>query len=86
MRKARDLGVLPRLEPLPSTGQRVAVVGAGPAGLGAASVLAKAGPAVHVLDPRRLEGRGGGCQQALLLANCFFQARTSGGRERRQHG
>src|SRR5512138_466108 len=39
VRKARQLGVLPRFEPLPATGERVAVVGAGPAGLGAASVL-----------------------------------------------
>ena len=50
VRKARQLGVLPRFEPLPATGERVAVVGAGPAGLGAASVLAKAGHTVHVFD------------------------------------
>jgi NADPH-dependent glutamate synthase beta subunit-like oxidoreductase len=50
VRRARQLGVLPRFEPLPATGERVAVVGAGPAGLGAASVLAKAGHTVHVFD------------------------------------
>jgi NADPH-dependent glutamate synthase beta subunit-like oxidoreductase/Pyruvate/2-oxoacid:ferredoxin oxidoreductase delta subunit len=50
LHRARALGVLPRFETLPATGQRVAVVGAGPAGLGAASVLAKAGHTVHVFD------------------------------------
>jgi len=50
VRRAGQLGVLPRFAPLPATGERVAVVGAGPAGLGAASVLAKAGHTVHVFD------------------------------------
>lgn len=48
--RARELGVLPQLQPQPATGHRVAVVGAGPAGLGAASVLARAGHEVHVFD------------------------------------
>lgn len=56
LRKARQLGVLPRFEPLPATGHRVAVVGAGPAGLGAASVLARAGHTVHVFDRARRPG------------------------------
>jgi NADPH-dependent glutamate synthase beta subunit-like oxidoreductase/Pyruvate/2-oxoacid:ferredoxin oxidoreductase delta subunit len=50
VRRARQLGALPRFEPLPATGERVAVVGAGPAGLGAASVLARAGHTVRVFD------------------------------------
>jgi NADPH-dependent glutamate synthase beta subunit-like oxidoreductase len=50
VRRALQLRVLPRFAPLPATGERVAVVGAGPAGLGAASVLAKAGHTVHVFD------------------------------------
>jgi dihydropyrimidine dehydrogenase (NAD+) subunit PreT len=56
VRKARQLGVLPRFESPPATGQRVAVVGAGPAGLGAASVLARAGHSVHVFDRARQPG------------------------------
>jgi NADPH-dependent glutamate synthase beta subunit-like oxidoreductase/NAD-dependent dihydropyrimidine dehydrogenase PreA subunit len=56
VRKARQLGVLPRFEPAPATGHRVAVVGAGPAGLGAASVLARAGHEVRVLDRAREAG------------------------------
>lgn len=54
--RARALGVLPRFERAPATGQRVAVVGAGPAGLGAASVLARAGHEVHLLDRARRPG------------------------------
>ncbi len=56
VRRARQLGVLPRLAPLAPTGERVAVVGAGPAGLGAASVLARAGHTVHVFDASREAG------------------------------
>src|SRR5512138_1348367 len=56
LRKARQLGAVPRPGPLPATGHRVAVVGAGPAGLGAASVLARAGHTVHVLDRARQPG------------------------------
>jgi NADPH-dependent glutamate synthase beta subunit-like oxidoreductase/ferredoxin len=50
VRRARELGALPHFRPSPPTGQRVAVVGAGPAGLGAATVLAKAGHAVDLFD------------------------------------
>lgn len=48
--RARALGVLPRLDAPSATGLRVAVVGAGPAGLGAASVLTRAGHEVHLFD------------------------------------
>jgi len=50
VRRARQLGAPPRSEPPPATGQRVAVVGAGPAGIGAAAVLARAGHTVHLFD------------------------------------
>jgi NADPH-dependent glutamate synthase beta subunit-like oxidoreductase len=56
VRGAAALGVLPRFAPQPATGHRIAVVGAGPAGLGAASVLAKAGHAVTLLDRARSLG------------------------------
>jgi len=50
--KARKLGL--RAPPAaPASGKRVAVVGAGPAGLGAASVLAQRGYRVTVFDQRR---------------------------------
>jgi NADPH-dependent glutamate synthase beta subunit-like oxidoreductase/Pyruvate/2-oxoacid:ferredoxin oxidoreductase delta subunit len=59
LHRARQLGVLPRPRhdaQLPATGQRVAVVGAGPAGLGAASMLARAGHTVHLFDRARRPG------------------------------
>ena len=48
--RARRLGVMPELAQLPATGRRVAVVGGGPAGFGAAAVLAQEGVAVDVLE------------------------------------
>jgi NADPH-dependent glutamate synthase beta subunit-like oxidoreductase/ferredoxin len=56
VRRAREAGGVPRPAPQPATGQRVAVVGAGPAGLGAASLLAQAGHSVHLFDRARRAG------------------------------
>ncbi len=54
--RAGALGLLPRPAPAAATGERVAVVGAGPAGLGAAAVLARAGHEVHLLERARRPG------------------------------
>jgi len=48
--RAKALGVMPRLEPTPASGKKVAVVGAGPAGLAAALVLAQQGHEVDLLE------------------------------------
>ncbi len=48
--KARRLGVAPRFSPPERNGKKVAVIGAGPAGLAAASVLAQRGYEVEVFD------------------------------------
>ena len=56
VRRARALGGLATPAPAPGSGQRVAVVGAGPAGLGATALLARAGHAVNVFDRARRAG------------------------------
>jgi dihydropyrimidine dehydrogenase (NAD+) subunit PreA len=48
--RARELGVMPAFGEPPTNGRRVAVVGAGPAGIGAAAVLAREGCRVEVLE------------------------------------
>lgn len=55
--KAAALGVMPKLEPAKKNGHKVAVVGAGPAGLAAAAYLAQKGYEVTVFEK---EARAGG--------------------------
>jgi NADPH-dependent glutamate synthase beta subunit-like oxidoreductase/dihydroorotate dehydrogenase/Pyruvate/2-oxoacid:ferredoxin oxidoreductase delta subunit len=58
--RAKALGVMPRLPPPRSNGRRVAIVGAGPAGLAAAAMLARLGYAVTILE--RGPEAGGACR------------------------
>jgi len=48
--RAKELGVMPSLEPVAGDGNKIAVVGGGPAGLGAALLLAQAGCQVTILE------------------------------------
>ena len=57
IQKAKELGVMPTFKPLVASGRKVAVVGAGPAGIGAAVYLAQQGHKVVVHDA--LKRRGG---------------------------
>ncbi|MFH1177982.1 MAG: FAD-dependent oxidoreductase, partial [Acidobacteriota bacterium] len=50
VKKARDLGVMPEFRAVAASGRRVAVVGGGPAGCGAAGLLAQLGHAVTVFE------------------------------------
>lgn len=54
--RARELGVMPAFSKPKLNGKKVAVVGAGPAGLGAAAVLAQIGYKVDVFDDTNLPG------------------------------
>ena len=57
--RARELNTMPVFEKPEPNGKRVAVIGAGPAGIGAAAMLAQKGYAVDILD--REERAGGAC-------------------------
>ena len=57
--KARSLGVMPPFARTPASGARVAVIGGGPAGYGAAAVLAQAGCGVDVFERRATGGMAG---------------------------
>jgi len=59
VQRAKDLGVLPDLPPVRPGPRKVAIVGAGPAGLGASAVLARAGVRVEVFEAR--DRAGGMC-------------------------
>ncbi len=59
VKKAKDLGGLPALPAVRSNGKLVAIVGAGPAGLAAASYLARLGYAVEIFEAA--PAPGGAC-------------------------
>jgi len=54
--RAKALGVMPEWKQAAHNGYKVAIVGAGPAGLGAAALLAQMGYKVDVLESRRKAG------------------------------
>ncbi len=57
VRKARELGQVPEFTPAAKNGLQVAVVGGGPAGIGAAVTLTQLGYEVDVFDPEPLGGQ-----------------------------
>jgi NADPH-dependent glutamate synthase beta subunit-like oxidoreductase/dihydroorotate dehydrogenase/ferredoxin len=56
MQKAKELGYLPEFHQAESGEKTVAIIGAGPAGLGAAAVLAQKGYLVSIFDKEQLAG------------------------------
>jgi NADPH-dependent glutamate synthase beta subunit-like oxidoreductase/dihydroorotate dehydrogenase/NAD-dependent dihydropyrimidine dehydrogenase PreA subunit len=56
VRKARQLGGIPEFARARANGKKVAVVGSGPAGLGAAAVLAQAGFRVDIHEKEKFAG------------------------------
>jgi len=59
IKKARDLGGIPKFAKARANGKKVAVVGSGPAGMGAATVLGSLGYKVDVFE--RADRAGGTC-------------------------
>ncbi|MFH1037736.1 MAG: FAD-dependent oxidoreductase [PVC group bacterium] len=56
IQKARRFGVMPEFEKVKANGRKVAVIGAGPAGLGAAALLARQGYQVDIFEREREAG------------------------------
>ena len=56
IQKAKDLGVMPRFAQAKSNGKKAAILGAGPAGLGAAAVLAQKGWSVDLYEEGKKPG------------------------------
>ncbi|MGC9361779.1 MAG: FAD-dependent oxidoreductase, partial [Candidatus Syntrophosphaera sp.] len=57
IRKARELGQVPEFVPVHGNGKKVAVVGGGPAGIGAAATLTQLGYEAAIFDPEPLGGQ-----------------------------
>jgi dihydropyrimidine dehydrogenase (NAD+) subunit PreT len=56
IQKAKEMGALPEFDTVSSNGKRIAVIGAGPAGLGAAAVLAREGNEVTLYEKESQPG------------------------------
>jgi dihydropyrimidine dehydrogenase (NAD+) subunit PreA len=56
VQRAKELSAMPVFAKVAPTGKRIAVIGAGPAGLGAAALLAQNGHAVRILEAGREPG------------------------------
>ena len=84
IQKAKELQRLPHFERDPDNGKKIAVLGAGPSGIGAAVTLAQKGYRVDVLDEN--ESFGGACllipewrlNKNVLLTDIEFLQRTFG--------
>ncbi|MBA3066674.1 FAD-binding protein, partial [bacterium] len=59
IQKAKEMGELPLFMPSKSNGKKIAVIGAGPAGLAAAAVLSQKGYKVDVFE--KMKNAGGAC-------------------------
>jgi NADPH-dependent glutamate synthase beta subunit-like oxidoreductase/dihydroorotate dehydrogenase/Pyruvate/2-oxoacid:ferredoxin oxidoreductase delta subunit len=54
--KAKQLGVMPKLEKIRPNGKKIAIIGSGPAGLGAAALLTQRGYEVTIYEKNTLPG------------------------------
>lgn len=83
VRKAYELGQVPDFERPPSNGTKVAVIGGGPAGIGAAVTLTQMGYDAVIFDPDKLGGQVGlipaeRMEYGVLLSDLRFISKTFG--------
>ncbi len=84
IQRAKELGRLPKFFPEQDNGKRIAIIGAGPAGIGAAVTLAQMGYRVDILDEQK--SFGGACQlipewrlpKGVLLTDIEFLEQSFG--------
>ena len=77
IRKARELGVVPEFVHPSPTGDKIAIIGAGPAGIGAAVTLAQLGYEAVLYDPEPLGGQvnlipGARLEPGVLLSDLLY--------------
>jgi NADPH-dependent glutamate synthase beta subunit-like oxidoreductase/dihydroorotate dehydrogenase/Pyruvate/2-oxoacid:ferredoxin oxidoreductase delta subunit len=72
--KARAMGVMPKFARPKLNGKRVAIIGAGPAGLGAAIVLAQRGYRVDIFESERTAGGMCSCIPAHRLPETVLKS------------
>ncbi|MDD2229912.1 MAG: FAD-dependent oxidoreductase [Candidatus Cloacimonetes bacterium] len=81
VRKARELGEVPEFTPPAPNGKRIAVVGAGPAGIGAAVSLVQFGYETQIFDTEPLGGQvnlipAERMEAGVLLSDLFYLTET----------
>ena len=72
--KARELGVMPEFEKVKLNGEKVAVIGAGPAGLGGAALLARRGYEVDVYERESIAGGMARCIPGYRLRSDVLES------------
>ncbi len=89
VRKARELGQVPEFEPVSRNGKKVAIIGGGPSGIGAAVTLTQLGYSAEIFDPEPLGGQAnlipnGRLDQGVLISDLLFLTETFQIQHRRQ--
>ncbi|HOH97507.1 MAG TPA: FAD-dependent oxidoreductase [Candidatus Cloacimonadota bacterium] len=81
IQKAREMGQTPEFTPPASSLGKIAIVGGGPAGIGAAVTLTQLGYTADIYDPEELAGQAnlipsGRLDKGMLMADLLFLADT----------
>lgn len=81
VRKARELGQIPEFTPVKPNGIKIAVIGGGPSGIGAAVTLTQMGYTAEIFDPGPLGGQANlippeRLDKGVLLSDLLFLVET----------